>query len=115
MKGNDGMAQGWEGAFCVLVAMPRPGDGHPVAGIQAEPCQPQRAALTTEPRARDDLHQIPGPSLQKAGQPACRLPGISGQELRGEGPGHWVCTWVAGGVGWHAGPRFPRTLPLLAL
>lgn len=59
MKGNDGVAQGWEGAFRVLVAMPPPGDGHPAAGIQAEPCQPQRASLTTEPRGHDDLHQIP--------------------------------------------------------
>uniref|UniRef100_A0A8C0AIN3 1-acylglycerol-3-phosphate O-acyltransferase 3 n=1 Tax=Bos mutus grunniens TaxID=30521 RepID=A0A8C0AIN3_BOSMU len=57
-EGNDGVAQGWEGAF-------RAG-GHaqawrrsPAAGIQAEPCQPQRASLTTEPRGHDDLHQIP--------------------------------------------------------
>lgn len=99
----------------MLVATPRPGASHPAAGIRPELCQPQTAALTTEPRGRDDVHQIPGPSLQKAGQPACRLLGILGGELCGEGPGHWVCTWVVGGMGWHAGPRFPRTLPLLTL
>lgn len=34
----------------MLVAMPRPGDGHPAAGVQPEPCQPQGAALTSVPQ-----------------------------------------------------------------
>lgn len=58
MKGNDGATHGWEPSACWW---PRPGL-EPVTRQpgSAELCQPQTAALTTEPRGRDDVHQILG-------------------------------------------------------